>query len=364
MLYVLINIYLLLFSVAKPNRISPLAIFLITFLLTTTYYNGSDWRAYEPIYYDQELFDLNFPWEPGLKYLFSVFSLAGLGFHLSLIVLKATTLIIVTRFIFKHSQRRVIAYSIFIMTCGYGLYIDNPLRQMMAIPFFLIALNFAYNKELIKFLLSIAAGALFHLSIIVFLPLYVLMKINKNLMSLLLVTLPAIFVTLLIVVSTFPSSLESLPVVGFYARHYIYENINFRISISGIFALLLYYTLLIIQRSQESNDHPDDPFRLCSFLFLISYMLGSFSDEILRFSYYLAIPYSIYLSNRADKIGKSITLFVVFAHLLQSTHIVFNSYKYLPYTNYFWSAINNDYKSYEFRSNYHFDANPNAVENK
>lgn len=362
--YILINIYLLYRSITKPNKISAGAVLVVTFLITTTYYNGSDWRTYEIIYDNQEQFETYFLLEPGLGYIFNFFSSIDANFHIALISLKVLVLSLVTWFIFTYSNRRMIAYCLFILTCGYGLFIDNPLRQMLALPFFLAALIFSENKNPIKFLLAIVCGAIFHLSILIFTPLYLIARFNKRLLSILMYTLPVLFVLIFISAHKISPFLESLPVIGFYARHYINEDMSIRVSTSAIFALALFYTLLFIQNNEKPEIHSGDSFRVCAFLFLISYILGSVSDEVLRFSYYLAIPYSIYLSNRDDKIGKSLVLIVVCIHLIQITQMLYSSYKFLPYTNYVWSAVNNEYKSYEFRSNFHFNANPNSIESE
>lgn len=154
---------------------------LVAVFLASRYNLGRDWDNYYRIFssvYQQE-FEFGESRELGFLFLVRILNSLGLEFH-SFISVTAIITAILFYFAFK-KEYWILPLSIFFFFVGqeYSMVI-NTIRQGTAVFCFLNALRHIDDKKrpFLKFLLFIAIGALFHYSILVFIPFYWVAKIK------------------------------------------------------------------------------------------------------------------------------------------------------------------------------------------
>lgn len=315
-------------------------------LLTTTYYNGSDWRTYE-LFYNGDTVAQSLLWGAGYIYYMEFFQTIGLNYHVfsitSNIILFGTSV----AFFYHHSPRPYFAIATFLLLSGPALFIDSPLRQMMAIPFFLAALHFLIRRQELKFYVAIFMGFFFHESIIFFAPLFRMKLLYAAGVR---KALPTLFATILLLVF-FLLTTRVLDVIRFYSRHYI-SNVEFEFGLTIICFIYLFGITLMLKQlaGQSSKDLP-------LFSFSIGYcfvgLLGSMNEDFLRFNHYLVYGLVLYFSAaRGPLLSLSrASLMVISAALF--LNITFRDYRYLPYTNYIYATLTNNIMSYDERHGVH-----------
>lgn len=355
--YLLVTQILCIFSFVKKSTADNVIYFVVMLFLCTTYFNGSDWRTYEQLYDAVGLIDRYQHWGAGLKVIYNVFNIINFNFHEMLIVCKVLVFFICVIYIKKFCNRPMFAFAIFVMLSGYGIFIDNPLRQMLAIPFFLLSNIFIVKRNLAFFILSLLLGSLFHSSILLFLPVYFLVtkefKKKYVFICFLVVYLVSISDSLLFFITDFLGSF--IPIVSFYGRHYL-EGEGRLFNISSFLYLALFYVVNYkIENSNDDFSYQNIQWNLnflYFLLFIFTVILSIRIPDILRFTYYFGIPFAIFISDSlSGAISKKI--FVLFVCLVLSFNLLLTEYKYLPYTNYIYSWATDDLKGYDYRNEFH-----------
>lgn len=349
--YILINSYLFASALIKNDRILHYINFVVIFLICSTYYNGSDWRGYEPVYNSIESGRSN--WNFSIYLIFSFFQGIGMSFHAMLLTCKLLVAFSVYRFIRKYSPAPQFAFSVFILLGGYYLFIDNPFRQMLAIPFVLWFFSSLMERNWIQMVLSLIIGTSFHSSVLLLSPLIILRStMQKNSTAILFLIVIFLIMTItdnwLLYSSQF---LAGIPEIGYYARHYMFEADSRIISGSS----LIYLVIMIIYFAKR-GDRYLDKYDFFGVLLFATIILSIKLPEMLRFSVYLFVPFAISLSHKLY--GKKMVKLrgvVVFLCIVLSANVMLSSYKYFPYTNYVYSYLTNQEKSYSYRYNFHLD---------
>ena len=140
-------------------------------LLCTTYYNGSDWRQYEYAFMGATSY---YQWEPGFSFLFSTASSADVSFITFLISVKILVYILIIGFIKRYLiSTDLMAFALFFASVAIFLFIDNPLRQFISLPFFVVAFVKMAERRSSWFPIMLA-GMLFHFSVAIVAILYIL----------------------------------------------------------------------------------------------------------------------------------------------------------------------------------------------
>lgn len=362
-LFVYIYIYFGLFisSFISSRVLSSFLHWSIFFLLTTTYYNGSDWRVYELAYLniDDDIFELyRLQWGPFFVWFISFFNALGISFHWFVIVFKVFTLAVLLRFIRVFSSSFKYALSIALLSMGLFLFIDNPFRQMLAVAMFLISILFFGDGRTFYALLFFVVGLFFHASMILAAPFILFYRrcfSNFFYVSVFFISILIIF-NIEVLGWVFYKLGEVIPIFGFYYRNYLSGQLEFdHTSFSFYFFLILFFLLYLGRFVRKPILIESSLFELSAFMFPIVGMFSAVSVDFLRFSCFLFVPFSVYLTGLLKDIdkGRIIQLGVLVAFLVLSMNLVLNTYKYLPYTNYPISLIFDDLKSYEYRRDFH-----------
>lgn len=139
---------------------------------------GTDWTTYKEIFTDIKLKNEsahNVEW----GYIILNWALIKLGFTFSQVILSIAILSLGLKF--YALQKLTPAYFVAILFYGaYYLteYEMSGIRQALAMGFALLSLVYARQKRLIPFLICIFSGAIFHVSIIAFIPSFFLYKVR------------------------------------------------------------------------------------------------------------------------------------------------------------------------------------------
>ena len=182
--YLAISVLIMIFCSADLFRISrPLKIALYFLLYVTVtifvgfrYKVGSDWDTYEEIYQTIELYDkLDFRIELGFLAINQLFVFLGLSFQALILAFGMVSLGLKFYSIQKYTDSFFIPI-LYYMSYFLIEYEMSGIRQSFAMGFGFLALWYVKQRKLGPFLLCIASGALFHISILAFIPVFFLNK--------------------------------------------------------------------------------------------------------------------------------------------------------------------------------------------
>lgn len=192
-----------------------------------------------------------------------------------------------------HDQGSCFAFSLFLLLTG-GYYFNslNSVRYYLALALALYAMKYVLRREYVKFLLWILAGAMFHKSIIVVIPIYITARLlaaagwkRWHYMA-----GGALMLSLI-----FGQEVYRRIIFYFYP---FYENSAFdngRLSYVNILKCVCVLTLCLICRRNSLRDvTQESQVRLRFYFFLnaaglVVYCCGSFIPEVSRIGYYLII---------------------------------------------------------------------------
>lgn len=155
---------------------------LVALFLASRVYLGRDWDNYYRIYtsVNQQEFSFGESREIGFLLLIRLLNLFGLEFHAFIEITSVITVLLFFRAFRKMYGLLPLAIIFFFLCWGYTVVI-NTIRQGIAILCFLNALMYvddSSKRAFLKYLCFIVFGALFHYSILVFLPFYWIAKID------------------------------------------------------------------------------------------------------------------------------------------------------------------------------------------
>lgn len=155
--------------------------------------------------------------EWGFRQLMAFMSWSGLGFRGLVVFTSLLVGACVFTAIFRQSRNPVLAIFLYVATSNYFLGL-NIIRQYVAIGFALVAVEFIVRQKPVPFLACIAAGMLFHGSVVLILPCYLLGRFALG---------PAIGAALVVLAlaGSFvaePAALWTLPKIGLgrYCRYF------------------------------------------------------------------------------------------------------------------------------------------------
>ena len=153
--------------------------------LCTTYFNGSDWRQYEIMYNEATLGEIQeFKKEKGFYLYMLFFKLFNIDFFNFFIITKSILFYIFYRIILEKSKNFYIVFNLFYTLMRLFLFIDAPLRNLIAITIVVYAqkyLEAKYKKKYknIKYVVLIFVAFSFHETAIIFLMLLFTKKAYK-----------------------------------------------------------------------------------------------------------------------------------------------------------------------------------------
>lgn len=327
-------------------------VFLVAVIFCGGYMTGSDWVNYELLYDKCSVSGLiTYPHEKGFYVLMLLFKSIGISFFPFLIICKFWVFFSVTKYLQSQCRNFYLVFAIFIATDALFVYVDNPLRFMLALGIIVHAYKYLVNGKFFPYMLIVLFASFFHITSVIMLPIYFLKKIIIQNRILLILYFSLYFVltpTLAILMID-----QLFPFVVPFIRTY-YERIGLldfsffsigKVMYSFFFLLILKYKIVIVDYS--SNGRYYFTFSIIFFfLTLIGNVIPTFFRLALLLSPFLYISLSIIFEQLKWRclIKPLLLLYFVFSTVSR----VDSTYVYVPYSNYFFYSTFEDLP-YEYR---------------
>ena len=331
----------------------------LTFILCFGYTTGSDWRNYEMVYSKLDVTDIwsNVVFEPGYMLYMSLFKILNVDFWIFWCLTKCTLfgslIYILHKSDFNH---KLFVLTFWLGLFGYYLFIDNPMRILIAMTLFLFAVTkFLDGKKKCSIVLIIIAVS-FHITAII-LPLYIKFltrKIPKAKWICLFIAFNFLLASRDLLYSCAEFVFGNIPYLQ--AKIYTYfidgeidsEFLSFGFIVNTIFFILMIYKY---DYALESR------FKLFSYnaaiLFTCIYRLTLCLDIMARFQYYLYIFYVIGLLILYDNVKKDSKVILGTIYCLMTIYFTYTKItkdsRYIPYTNYIVFSLSENNLTYDER---------------
>ena len=235
-----------------------------------------------------------------------------------------------------YDQSDWFVYSIFLfMTAGYYFGSLNNVRYYLALAAAMFSMKYVLQKDYIKFFAVIGAAALFHKSVLIVIPLYLLATVNWNWIG-------------HFIISVFCASLIFLP--GLYRKiifffYPFYEGSMFdtgETSLINIAKAAAIFIFALIYRKKIADDRKLKFGFYLNLFALLLYVFCSFIPEISRIGFYMNVSNVFFIPALLKKIEnkKVRTIWIVLislAFILQFALFLRSAYntdiRVLPYYN-------------------------------
>jgi hypothetical protein len=248
-----------------------------------------------------------------------------------LIIIAIITIIPVTIIIYKYSAKPWMSYFLFI-TFAYFPFFMTAIRQSIAIGITLIAFLFVKKKKLILFLLSIGLASTFHITSIIFLPVYWIDKFKLNQKN--------ITGAVMCIIGGFVFKQPLFQFLNKYARQ-SYGNLEAGGQRMYIFMLLSIILGCIYYKNLKEQNENNKTFFYMIIVSAVIWPIMSVNPALARLYYYYSIYSIIYIPNLIVSIkDKGVKLIVTGGYLLVGGYylimqVILSSNNYYPYY-FFW----------------------------
>jgi len=250
--YIIIFIATFLFYIEKhhptKNRFfEKVAILFLIVIAGLRYNTGRDYLNYYQIY--DWIKEGGKRFEPGFYYLFKFLGSFGFSYQFSLFLISTFLILIVYKYLLKPIPLRYRYVSFFfflIIWENYFTFVANSLiRQSIAIGIFIISVEFIIKKNFLAYFVMIFIGAMFHLSMVLLLPLYLIRKINVKVLYIFIYVLGIFFIFPQILPNILKTILDGIGLSQMANLNYI-SIVHREISIKEILKNI-YYIFVVIQ---------------------------------------------------------------------------------------------------------------------
>lgn len=349
-----------------------LILFLALFLCSG-FMCGSDWRSYELMYYEIDFHNYfaNYFSEPGFYIYMSIFRWLNWDFWNMSLLTKIFSFTIIIKCL-KHylADDLFVGLMYFLPWYAFYLFIDCPMRNLMAIAVFIVGFKYLVNRQFIKYLFIILLSASFHFTAFIFLFLY--WCINKK-WSTLFCVLAFLIVNIVLASNSVLEGLISwafggIPYVAGKIDGYLVNDNEFaqgRLFSLGMIVHFFFFILLLCKRKFiEGNESGTQIFNL-AICYLLLYRLATTVEIFARFQLYLSPFFCISIVYIARTFAyKTRMLYVAYLLCLAivSSQKIFSDYRYIPYTTYLPYILDKNYPSFEERDAYNHRYSPYAEE--
>jgi hypothetical protein len=323
---------------------------------------GTDWRNYE-LYYTQEHIYVQ---EIGYWIYMQLFHILGISFWPFFIVTKILTLLIFIYTIEKYSSPKTIffVWTFFLAFAGFYLWIDNPMRNLIAMSIFLLAIPSLEKRHWIRFSLWAILACSFHASAIVMFLFYFVANIHFKYFHIILLYLliNIIFINRDVIYAI--GELISIVIpklsdkISFYRLAYD-EPVSL-FSLGFILHNGLFMLMLLVKNKFYELPNGQILFNF-SFLFILFYRIVLTFSVMNRLVYMECMFYIIGIFGCLYLYSKLYRQLLITGVLLISLFIAYKNLtqdcRYIPYTNYL-SYIFRQKPSYEDRDLYNEKHSP------
>jgi hypothetical protein len=354
----------------KESVLKSLFLIFLVIFLCSGYMTGTDWRMYEDIYNTIGWHDLkNYSIEKGFYILILLFKSIKIDFWVFLITIKT-----IIFFVFLHLSKVFNISKWLYLGLSFPffmyLFIDNPLRNLIAIAIFILSIKYLINNKPIKYILLIILAAQFHISALMLLLIYPIknMNLSSSTLVILYLTFFIIFSSQTILIYLLYKILMFSPFLFGRLNSYLTRINDFEVSGSiislrsiillGVFFLMIYYRKKIV-----SNFNLGWLVFLLSMVYLVSFRLGLSFQVLTRLTYYFFFFYLfiiILLGNTIKRVLLRSLFWMMFVliTLYSSFSLATVDYRYVPYSNYIIHAVSGNLLDHEYRCEFNIKNSP------
>lgn len=367
-----ISCYIIGISKQRHIRYVEFALLLwLAIFLCSGFMCGSDWRGYETMYNEMNLDNYFYGYfaEPGFYVYLSFFKFLNFNFWDVALISKLSCFFIVVRFFKKYLKNDVLlGMMYFLPWYAFYLFIDCPMRNMMAISIFLLSIPALLERRFLHYLLVIMLATTFHVSASVFILLYFFSgKVISNKLSIFLFLIINFLFASRIVITKMASLLfGGIPYLNSKIENYLLDNSEFasgRILSMGMIIHLIFLFLLLWKKKHIVEFIHGNVIFNFSLFYLLLYRLATTVEIFSRFQLYLAPFFCVALILISKSFNFRNRLLYI-TYLLCISFIgslkIFSDYRYIPYTSYLPYLLNKNYPSFEYRDAYNFRNSPYA----
>lgn len=355
-IYIFISLILTGLAIINPKNtmIKKIVYLLLGIFLCTSYFNGSDWRQYEIMYKLATFEDVSsFYAEKGFYIYMCIFKILGFSFFEFFIVTKFIIYYIFYKVLIRSSNFYLVL-NIFYYQMALFLFIDCPLRNLIAIGLVLLGINQWNKRKKISFLLYIAIATTFHNSAIFFIAIpliYTSNKVSKKNLIIIIFLVYIIFLNQNILLKV----IKYLPFFEDRLLKYIERNkeIGKLFSLGNIEKIIVCISLILLR---DKYKNCKEKLALMVGYFILYRIAISFAI-LGRLALYIQIFYifgiGLLIENLKNKLRIMVILLFGIYSFLNIYKITNTTYKYNPYTSYL-KYIGKEKPSYNYRSKYNF----------
>lgn len=160
----------------KKHMLFVFSIILLIGFLGLRGFIGWDWWAYYPSY--NNLLG-GFSYEIGYEIWSSFFYKMGLSYHHFTFINTVADILVLAYVLKKYSKYPIFSMFLFLAVQGLSFEVDL-LRNAKAVLLFIISIQFIKEKKLIPFLILNILGMTFHMSSVIYLPMYFILNRNYS----------------------------------------------------------------------------------------------------------------------------------------------------------------------------------------
>ena len=160
----------------KKHMLFVFSIILLIGFLGLRGFIGWDWWAYYPSYNN---LPGGFTYEIGYEIWSNIFYKIGLSYHHFTFINTVADILILAYVLKKYSKYPIFSMFLFLAVQGLSFEVDL-LRNAKAVLLFIISIQFIKERKIIPFLILNILGMTFHISSIIYLPMYFILNRNYN----------------------------------------------------------------------------------------------------------------------------------------------------------------------------------------
>lgn len=331
----------------KEKNFFPFFLSLLGFFICFGYTTGSDWPTYENLYElstDEDKSYMFLFFEPGFVFYITLFKSFGVDFFPFLIFTKIVVYIIFIRSLRFYCPNDTFYLSLlfFISWYGFFLFIDNPLRNFIAIGVFLCSLKYLRERKLIPYLTMTLLAVSFHVSAIIMLFFYYFGNKSYKSVNIVLfyIGVNIVLLSKSLIFSIVNFLFSSIPIIGAKIAGYADNNINAegKLLSMGLFIHILVFIVVISGRKKIEAKENGKMIFMFSVLSSILFRLGLTITVFGRFQLYIVIFYvaSIGILYYAFESKSRVFYlwFVTTVSVVPCVSYLIKDSRYIPYTNY------------------------------
>lgn len=341
----------------KKHMLFVFSIILLIGFLGLRGFIGWDWWAYYPSYNN---LPNGFNYEIGYEIWSNIFYKIGLSYHHFTFINTVADILILAYVLKKYSKYPIFSMFLFLAVQGLSFEVDL-LRNAKAVLLFIISIQFIKERKIIPFLILNILGMTFHISSIIYLPMYFILNRNYSrkiiLPLIILGNIYYIFDTKLFIhILEYMSSVLPAAVGGKITSYLSIIPQNYKLPIGTLYfeRLVTFIMVFFFLHKEKGSREKENPYSLImENSFYIFYLIFLFTSEFFIASTRIGILF-IYanwflwgdiienLRNTKIKVAVFLIAILIGGNRIYN-HFDFNGNKIL----YRYENIITDHKSYE-----------------